>query len=266
MTEGVGLESFGERLRRYREAAGLSQEELAERAGISGKAIGALERGERRRPYPATIRQIADALGLDEADRAGFSTAARPAGSASPSAGSAPTLSHVPHYLTALIGRDGEMEVVQRLLRQPGTRLLTLTGPGGIGKTRLAVSVATALSSDFPDGLFFVDLTPLTDASQVPLAIAQAVGARESSEHDALASASATLRDRHALLLLDNVEHVLDAAESVARLLAACPRLSVLATSRSRLRLRGEQEYRVPPLALPRTSSEHRISIGLPLH
>jgi len=261
---GVEAESFGERLRRYREAAGLSQEELAERAGISGKAIGALERGERRRPYPATVRQIADALGLDDSARAEFSLVARSTGTAIPPTESASDLPRLPHYLTSLIGRESEIEVVQRLLRQPGTRLLTLTGPGGIGKTRLAVSVATSLSSDFPDGVFFVDLTPLSDSSQVPLAIAQAVGARESSGHDALASAAATLRDRRALLLLDNVEHVLEAAEGVATLLAACPRLSLLATSRARLRLRGEQEYRVPPLALPRASSvEESPSVAL---
>ncbi len=212
VTDRLGAESFGERLRRHREAAGLSQEELAERAGISGKAIGALERGERRRPYPATVRQIADALGLDDSARAEFSSAARPSDSVATTARPAPESTSLPHYLTSLIGRQGEMEVVQRLLRQTGIRLLTLTGPGGIGKTRLAVDAATALSDAFPDGVFFVDLTPLADASQVPLAIAQAVGARESSEHDALTSASATLRDRQTLLLLDNFEHVLDAA------------------------------------------------------
>ena len=186
VTERLGAESFGERLRRHREAVGLSQEELAERAGISGKAIGALERGERRRPYPATVRQIADALGLDDSARAEFSSAARPSDSVATTARPAPESTSLPHYLTSLIGRQGEMEVVQRLLRQTGIRLLTLTGPGGIGKTRLAVDAATALSDAFPDGVFFVDLTPLADASQVPLAIAQAVGARESSDHDAL--------------------------------------------------------------------------------
>ena len=257
MIDGAGVEagSFGERLRRYREAAGLSQEELAERAGVSGKAIGALERGERRRPYPATIRQLADALGLDEAARSQFSLAARPTATTDPTADSVSVLPNLPLYLTSLIGREREIEVLQRLLRQPGTRLLTLTGPGGTGKTRLAVSLARNLSASFPDGVFFVDLAPLTDPAQVPLAIAQAVGARESSGHDALTSAAAMLRGRQALLLLDNFEHVLDAAERVAVLLSACPRLSVLATSRARLRLRGEQEYRVPPLALPRLSA-----------
>ena len=250
-----GAKSFGERLRRHREAAGLSQEELAEKAGISGKAIGALERGERRRPYPATIRQLADALGLDETARSDLALAARPDGSATPTAATAPEMPNLPHYLTSLIGREGEMEVLQSLLRQPSVRLLTLTGPGGIGKTRLAVSLAMALSPDFPDGVFFVDLTPLTDPEQVPLAIAQAVGARESSAHDVLTNVAATLRDRRALLLLDNFEHVLEAASRISTLLVSCPRLWILATSRARLRLRGEQEYRVPPLALPHASS-----------
>ncbi len=249
--------SFGERLRRLRETAGLSQEELAERAQLSAKAIGALERGDRRRPYPSTLRQLAAALELDDAARADlFAAAGR---TSDPRSGltmesATPSLAELPHYLTPIVGRQREVEMVRHLLHQPELRLLTLTGPGGIGKTRLAIEVARQCASSYPGGLFFVDLTPLSNAEQVSDAIAQVVGAREGSGHTAIQNAATALRDRAALLLLDNCEHVLESTASIVALLTACPLLVILATSRARLRLRGEQEYRVPPLTLPRAT------------
>ena len=231
---------------------------------MSAKAIGALERGERRRPYPATLRQLSAALGLDDAGRQTLFEAARPTTDEHPPASSFATSAQatLPSYLTPLVGRDQEIAVAMGLLNRPGVRLLTLTGPGGIGKTRLAVELAREARKSFPEGVFFVDLSPLSEAAQVPMAIALMVGARETSRHNALESAVAALRDRNVLLVLDNCEHLLDAAGSLVELLAACPSLTMIATSRARLRVRGEQEYRVPPLDLPRSGAREVTELG----
>src|SRR3712207_5613214 len=150
----AGGSTFGERLRRLREAAGLTQEELASRAGLTAKAVSALERGERKRPYPHTVRSLADALGLPEEERAllAASVSDRSAGEA-PAAAPEPTIP-VPH--TPLLGREKELEEIMAFLRE--VRLLTLTGTGGVGKTRLAAQAAREARELFPDGVAFVGL------------------------------------------------------------------------------------------------------------
>jgi transcriptional regulator with XRE-family HTH domain len=156
-------------LRLYRLRAGLSQEALAERAGLSAAAIGALELGQRRHPHPRTVSGVADALRLAPAEReAVAAAAARPTGAARPvrRVSTAPSLArglHAPP--SALIGREAEVEGTLTLLRQDGppVRLLTLVGPGGVGKTRLALAVAAAAESDYADGVDFVALAPLRD-------------------------------------------------------------------------------------------------------
>ena len=246
---------FGDLLRRHREAAALSQEALAERAGLSARGVSDLERGARRTPHLETVRLLADALGLDPTARVGFLTAARRRVSGKSDGRSEPApadaLPPLPVPPTPLIGRRREVGAVGALLRRPDVRLLTLTGPGGVGKTRLGLEVASAASGDFADGVAFVPLAPLGEPSLVAAAIARPLGVRDEGGKPLRERLIAHLREKDLLLVLDNFEHLLAAAPLVADVLAACPDVTVLATSRVRLRLRGEHEVAVAPLGLP---------------
>jgi predicted ATPase len=163
----------------------------------------------------------------------------------------AQTPTNLPASLTPLVGRDAERATVGALLLRDDVRLVTLTGPSGTGKTRLAVQAAADLVGSYPDGVFLVSLAPVSDAELVAPAIAQVLGVRDDAAHGVVARLKAELRDRTLLLLLDNFEQVLAAAPLVSELLLATPRLKVLATSRAALRVRGEREFPVSPLALP---------------
>src|SRR5947209_1586292 len=151
--------------------------------------------------------------------------------------------------LTSLVGREDEVRAVGSLLQRPEVRCVTLTGPGGVGKTRLAV--ANELLEDFAHDVCFVSLAPVSDSNLVMAAIAQTLGVWEAGDRPLLTQLQAYLRDRYLLLLLDNFEQVVEAAPQLAELLASCPQLHLLVTSRAALRIQGEYEFTVSPLAVP---------------
>ena len=255
---------FGERLRRLRAAAELTQEELAERAGVSARSISDFERGVPHTPRRDTLGLLADALGLAGPERAAFLAAARrvrhPGSGAPDAAPPAPTAvpdaGALPLPPTLLVGREADLATLAAWLRPTrdtgsAARLVTLTGPAGVGKTRLALAAAAATAAAFADGARFVPLAAIRDARLVVGAIAQALGLHDEGQRPLAETLTAALREREILLVLDNCEQVIAAAPAVAAALAGCPRLVVLATSRAPLRLRGEQEWAVRPLALP---------------
>ncbi|HEX6654854.1 MAG TPA: AAA family ATPase, partial [Candidatus Limnocylindria bacterium] len=160
---------------------------------------------------------------------------------------------HLPPQPTRLIDRENELALLRALLSREEVRLLTLTGPGGVGKTRLAIAAAEQVQERFPDGVWFVDLAPLADPALVVPTIARVVGVREIPGHDPLAALTTFLGEQAIMLVLDNLEHLLAAVPVLDALLVACPDLTILATSREPLRLRREQVVEIRPLPVPGT-------------
>src|SRR5262245_34986771 len=244
--------SFGGLLKAHRLARGLSQEALAERAGITREAISLLERGIRRSPHRDTVTLLATGLQLAADDRARLVLAAsaqRRRTVVATRARPRPP-SSLPARLTSFVGRADEIGEIRELLR--AKRLVTLTGPGGIGKTSLALAVAAEVQDQFADGLALVALAAVEDGGLVPQATAAAVGVREQPGEPLVAGVCAALGATERLLVLDNCEHVvLRCAELVEALLGACPNLRILATSREPLRIGAEVIWRVPSLSLP---------------
>jgi predicted ATPase/DNA-binding XRE family transcriptional regulator len=245
---GTG-QTLAELLRRYRLAAGMTQEELAERATLSVRAVSDLERGVNRTARKDTARLLGEALGLAPAARAEFEAVARGRPIGLPTADAKGH--NLPVELTRMVDRVDDLATVRGLLSSEEVRLVTLTGPGGVGKTRLAGQVALDSVADFQDGVWFVSLAGIRDPKLVPSAIAQAVGVQEIGERALMERLTDGLGPQQLLLLLDNFEHLLEAAVVVTRLLAACPHVKTLVTSRAPLRVRGEREVAVAPLGLP---------------
>jgi predicted ATPase/transcriptional regulator with XRE-family HTH domain len=259
-----GSKDFAALLRHYRVAAGLSQAALAERAGMSSQGISALERGFRRTPQRGTLALLVGALALDYEQCREFEAAAarwallRHDGRASVTAGPWPDAppSHLPLSLASFVGRERELDEIAALVRDH--RLVTLTGSGGVGKTQTALQVATALRD--AGAIWFVGLSPLSDPSLVSAAVASALRVQEVPNRSLLETLLAHLKNTTLLLVLDNCEHVVTEAATVAyTLLAGCPRVRILATSREPLRASGEHTYRLPPLRIPSRETTARL-------
>ena len=256
-----GSSAFGTLLRRHRLAVGLSQEALAERAGMSAQGIGALERGNRRTPQRKTLELLAAVLRLDPEQCRTFQAAAARPGVMRPGDGRAATLAptaagtplapnNLPHQLTSFIGREEVVaEVAARLERSP---LVTLVGSAGVGKTRTALQVAGQLLASFGDGVWFIELAPLSSGRYLPTTVAQALGITPAGEGDPLERIVGTLKHQRALLIFDNCEHLVDpVARMVSALLGSCPQIRVLASARQSLGISGEAVYRIPSLPVP---------------
>ncbi len=241
--------SFGTLLKHYRQVAGLSQEALAARAGLSARAISDLERGVYRTPRYDTLELLSSALSLSSQQHALLQAAARPELAAPEGAPPASPSRTLPLPPTRLVGRSHERSAALALVRQGDTRLLTLTGPSGAGKTRLALQLAWDLAPEFA-GVVYVPLAPIRDPALVPGTLAQALGLREQGSGPVSEQVRAFLCDKHWLLVLDNVEQVLDSASFLADLLSSCPRVYLLVTSRMPLHLRAERELPLGPLPL----------------
>ena len=244
-TDGPGGGSFGALLRHLRESAGLTQEELAERAQLGERSVRALERDESFTPRLRTVRLLAQGLGLDAEGTGHLLAKARP----NPDrAEQRSNTRHLPAVLTPLIGREDEVQVVKLMLDE--RRLLTLTGPGGVGKTRLALEVGRQVESSF-DRVVMVDLAPAQRPEQVLGFIALQLGVTEQARRPLLDLVVSTLQSRRVLLILDNLEHLLGCRRDVRALVAQAAQISILVTSREPLHLSGERIYTVGPLALP---------------
>ncbi len=253
-------QSFGCWVKQRRSVLHLTQDALAARVGCATVTIRKIE-GDEHRPSPAVAEQLAVQLALSPEQQPVFLKVARlelgvdwlPALAQLNPAQS--VHNGVPMPTTTLLGRAQEVMNARRLLRQPDVRLLTLTGPPGVGKTRLALQVAHDIQRNRVDcpnhGVVFVSLAPLRDSRLVLDTIVQILGIQYGSSLSMAARLKAYLRDLQMLLVLDNCEHVLEAMPLVAEVLAAAPEVKVLATSREVLRLSGEHELIVQPLPVP---------------
>ncbi|HXM56190.1 MAG TPA: AAA family ATPase, partial [Candidatus Dormibacteraeota bacterium] len=238
--------SFGELLYAHRAAARMTQEELAERAGLSVDTISLLERRVHDSPRATTVELLAQALHLDTAARAAFASAARYRTDSTAAQPLVPV--DLGNLSAPLVGRRRDVARIRELLSRADVQLLTLTGSPGVGKTRLALEAVRGLLDHYRDGVIVVTLGPLGEAALLMTHLRQALGLRERAKQPAMEAVIEHCRARHLLLVLDNFEHLLPAGPQLVALLGACPGLDLLVTSRATLRVRGEHEFAVPPL------------------
>jgi non-specific serine/threonine protein kinase len=244
-----GSGGFGEALRRYRHTRRLTQQELADLAGLSERAISDLERGLKR-PHRETARLLIDALSLAPGDAQELAVAARSQLHAAVSTANGRASRNLPSIPTSFLGREQELEAIPARLET--ARMLSLTGVGGSGKTRLALEVGRHVADHFRDGIRLVELAPITDPALVPDRVAAALPVQLVADRPLEQVVVDTLRSAHMLLVLDNCEHLLDAcAALVDFLLRECPTLHILATSREPIGIPGEVNWSLPPLATP---------------
>lgn len=255
--------AFGAWLRQRRNALGLAQKELAEQAGCSAVTIEKIESGKRR-PSSQVAEMLARCFDVPADECRAFVEFARArvpaesrallddAGSRSPWRILYKHATNLPSPVTAFIGREQEVEAACALLKKPGVRLLSMTGPPGIGKTRLSLRVAEGLLEYFESNIYFVGLAPVRDPDLVIPSIAHSLNLREAGGESLLENLKQYLGDKRTLLVLDNFEQVVAAAPQVGELLTAAPWLKVLISSREMLHIYGEHEFPVHPLDLPR--------------
>lgn len=275
--------TFGAWLKQRRRQLDLTQEELARKALCSASTIRKIEADDLA-PSQELAQLLATALAIPATDQSAFITFARsvaflatppafateaPVAPAMPATASPPAPATIPlhsptvapavaphHYrlpaaLTPFVGREWEVTLGKELLGREGVRLVTLSGAPGTGKTRLALAIAEAVQQLFPAGVCFVSLASISDPALLPSALAQALGIHSSADQPLLTAVQAFLQERALLLVLDNFEQVLPAADLVVALLQGAPLLKILVTSRALLKVYGEQEFPVPPLTLP---------------
>ncbi len=247
--------SFGQWIKRRRKELDLTQEELALQVGCSLVLIQKIEAGERR-PSKQIAVLLADQLAIPAGERADFIHFAREINVSIPAAHPAPwralrhRFTNLPAQTTPLFGRDNAVEVIRQRILGEQIRLLTLVGPPGIGKTRLGIEAAAQMAGEFEDGVYLIALAAIRDPGLVTGLLAQTFEIKEAAGQPLLERVKKYLADKRLLLLLDNMEQVVAAAPLIAELLAACPWLQVLATSRVSLHLRAERQFPVATLGL----------------
>jgi predicted ATPase/DNA-binding XRE family transcriptional regulator len=263
--EAAGRPHFGALLRQFRLDAGITQQELAERAKLSVEAVSTLERGARTRPHRDTVTLLARALELSlERETLLISTIGTPHRSRQRERGEAleasllrivrpdsqgPPRDNLPAQLTSFVARLTEIREIVALLREH--RIVTVVGAGGVGKTRVAVQVGSDLLSECPDGVWLIDLAPIADQTFAANAVLSVLQLPKTTR-PALGAVVTYLKPRRLLLILDNCEHVLDRARDIAAAVTqSCPYVQILSTSRQPLNVAGEQTYRLPSLGVP---------------